>query len=265
MTAIDAEGIATEVRFPQVPLGIITYRFRPSRWQRLSSATRAPICTIWRRLTPASNACARRGLRSRARHPRHPRTRRLGRRSGGVSPPTPVPRLSRASTAAGRPQEAPGLDGQVEEAPLSNVWLASSRVDPVFVPRMSGSQSRLIAPTPTEIAPACRASYCGHGPLGRYRRIDSSRTGRMVTMRLLDRRRVASPGRPRSTTPKRASDDSAAPKSAHRVRQSTNPRLSCPGRRTHRSHKRAPIRDPLTDVAPAVGECEPGRRSDQSR
>ena len=50
--------------------------FRPSRRQRLSSATRAPIRTIWRRLTHASDVFAGLAFAPRARDPCHPRTRR---------------------------------------------------------------------------------------------------------------------------------------------------------------------------------------------
>jgi hypothetical protein len=60
------------------------------------------------------------GLRSEARHPR---IRRLGRRSGSVSPPTPVPRLSRASTAASRPAEARGLTASLRRRHIRpSVW-----------------------------------------------------------------------------------------------------------------------------------------------
>jgi hypothetical protein len=57
-------GIAPSARLPQVLLRTTIYRFRHSRQQRLSSATQAPICTIWQRLTPDSHAFARPGLRS---------------------------------------------------------------------------------------------------------------------------------------------------------------------------------------------------------
>ena len=56
--------IAPEAWIPQVSSGIIVYGFRPSCWQRLSSATPSPICTTCRRWTPASHASARPALRS---------------------------------------------------------------------------------------------------------------------------------------------------------------------------------------------------------
>ena len=103
MAAFDTGGIVPKPDFRNFFTRITAYGFHPSRWQCLSMLTQAPIATIWQRLTPASHAFARPGLRSPARHPGHPHPRRLGRRSEGGSPPTPVPRPERAPTEIAHP------------------------------------------------------------------------------------------------------------------------------------------------------------------